>query len=319
MRCTSAPGYQLPGGADTDRQLREEVMSCKVFVGLITDSSIESAYVLFELGARWGADLILIPVLAGGADPSALKGPLSGINALRCDQPANIHQLIEDISKHLDQEAEPPKSYQSQLEELIEANHELSQARGELNTISTSKELPTLLIASPSPDTYQGLYDDEIRYLMALSRPRNCRQAITGDLPSHLTREDLRYQEMLDKYVEMEFFRHTIQGYVFAGKGFEAADELWRIFILRELADWKKEKEMDYCEFEKLLHKVVLTDGPSESDELVRHLKDIGERELAELVPVDGGKSGSRITETGMSFLRPYFQIQFRGKPLTEL
>jgi hypothetical protein len=57
IRCSRVDGYRLPVGVDTQVKLREEVNAAKVVVGLITPSSLNSHYVMFELGARWGANL----------------------------------------------------------------------------------------------------------------------------------------------------------------------------------------------------------------------------------------------------------------------
>jgi hypothetical protein len=77
-------------------------------------------YVTFELGARWGAQKHLLPILTPGADPSILSGPLSGINALKCDNAAQIHQLINDLGTELAVKIEPASVYQRQIDELLQ-------------------------------------------------------------------------------------------------------------------------------------------------------------------------------------------------------
>lgn len=119
IRCTSVDGYRLPGGADTDEQLRAEVHDADAFVGVVSSDSMRSPYVLSELGARWGARKHLIPVLAPGASASVLGGPLAGLNALRTDSAAQLHQLVAELAKALNLTAEAPAAYQHQLEQVL--------------------------------------------------------------------------------------------------------------------------------------------------------------------------------------------------------
>jgi hypothetical protein len=119
IRCTSVDGYRLPVGADTDEQLRREVFEARTFIGVITPSSIGSSYVLFELGARWGAKKQLAPVLARGADAASLGGPLAGLNALRLDQRTQVIQLVEDIAEYLALSVEPAASFQDAIDQLV--------------------------------------------------------------------------------------------------------------------------------------------------------------------------------------------------------
>jgi hypothetical protein len=110
IRCSSVDGYRLPVGVNTEGKLREEVNAAKVVVGLITPSSLDSYYVMFELGARWGANLFLAPLLAG-VKADEMSGPLRLLNALSANSEAQLHQLLEDISKQLGLQLQSAASY----------------------------------------------------------------------------------------------------------------------------------------------------------------------------------------------------------------
>jgi hypothetical protein len=116
IRCTSVPGYKLPGGAETASQVRQELLAAPVFIGLVTEASLSSAYVLFELGARWGAVRQLIPLMGPGISPQQLEGPISDINALSCKSASDLHMLIEQIAEALGISAGAAAGYQNELE-----------------------------------------------------------------------------------------------------------------------------------------------------------------------------------------------------------
>jgi hypothetical protein len=122
IRCTSLDGYRLPGGASTNEQLKEEIYNSKSFIGLITPNSLESKYVLFELGARWGAKRQLIPLLAGGAVAKDLVGPLAEINALSCSNKSQMFQLIGELSAFLETETEKVELYAKMVDNLIDVS-----------------------------------------------------------------------------------------------------------------------------------------------------------------------------------------------------
>lgn len=110
IRCSSVEGHRLPVGVDTQSKLRAEVNAAKVVIGLVTPSSLASSYVMFELGARWGAGLFLAPLLAG-VSPSGLSGPLSLLNALLASDETQLHQLLDDIAKELKLPLQSTSSY----------------------------------------------------------------------------------------------------------------------------------------------------------------------------------------------------------------
>ena len=119
IRCTSIDGYRLPGGADVDNQIKSEILQSTTLIGLISEKSFDSAYVLFELGARWGTGKNLIPLLAPGMNPDELKGPIIGYNALSCDSNSQLHQLVEDVAKQLNLKPENPSAYQNKIDTIL--------------------------------------------------------------------------------------------------------------------------------------------------------------------------------------------------------
>ena len=131
IRCTSVDGYRLHGGADTDEQLRIEVHDAETFIGLVSPGSMRSPYVLFELGARWGARRHLIPVLVSGADSSILGGPLAGLNALSSDSAAQLHQLVAELATALGATREAPAAYQRQLEQVLDSRPRTEAGQGQ--------------------------------------------------------------------------------------------------------------------------------------------------------------------------------------------
>ena len=136
IRCTSIDGYRLPGGADTDQQLKKEVHDADSFIGVISPESIKSLYVAFELGARWGAGRSLIPLTAPGTDANILGGPLSSINALSSDNRSQILQLISDLSRELGITSEPPASYNNYIEAIFNLKRNLPKE----NTITSEPD-----------------------------------------------------------------------------------------------------------------------------------------------------------------------------------
>jgi hypothetical protein len=118
IRCTSVDGYRLPAGATTTEQLRNEIHGAQAFIGVISPHSLRSLYVVFELGARWGARKHLIPLLLPGARHDLLAAPLGDLNALEGGNPAQLHQLIQDLATTLSITSSSPAAYHEQLEAI---------------------------------------------------------------------------------------------------------------------------------------------------------------------------------------------------------
>jgi hypothetical protein len=123
IRCTSVDGHRLPGGAEIDSQLRREIMGAKTVIGIISKESFDSAYVLFELGARWGQGENLIPLLAHGMHPP-LKGPIQNYNALSCESETQLFQFIADVGTQIGVTPESANVFNAKIKAIVDHKEE---------------------------------------------------------------------------------------------------------------------------------------------------------------------------------------------------
>ena len=115
IRCTSVEGYRLPAGSSFNEQLRREVFESKVFVALLSEKSMSSTYVLFELGARWGAEKYMAPVMIKGASSASLKQPISALHSIGCSSVSDVSGLAEHVGKLLELPIHPYGVYAGAL------------------------------------------------------------------------------------------------------------------------------------------------------------------------------------------------------------
>jgi hypothetical protein len=102
IRCTSVPGYRLDGGNSAGETLRRNLEECSVVVALLTKASLESSFVLMELGAAWGFRKTAIPLLAPGLAFEDLPGPFKDVHALQMSDVTDVASLIETLGKQAD-------------------------------------------------------------------------------------------------------------------------------------------------------------------------------------------------------------------------
>ena len=98
IRCTSVDGYKLEAG-DSPETLRLNIQSCDVLVALLTPASLESGFVLMELGAAWGFNKRICPVLAPGLTFNLLPGPSGPLHAVIADDRVGMSGVIDAVHK----------------------------------------------------------------------------------------------------------------------------------------------------------------------------------------------------------------------------
>lgn len=186
IRCTSVDGYRLAGGANTDEQLKIEVHEADAFVGVISSDSLRSLYVAFELGARWGAKLPLIPLLAPGATAGILGGPLAGLNALSGSSASQLHQLITDLGNLLEIAPENAATYVDQINAVLAVKP--SATGPEENKVA--------------PTSARNLQPLEENILLLISRVGNYRYG-AASFTAELEQNETKIQYHLDRLMEL--------------------------------------------------------------------------------------------------------------------
>ena len=73
IRCTSVPGFMLPPGVNIETQLRNDIQGEIALIALLTQNALRSQWVLFELGAAWGMNKLVIPILGPGVSSRRRK------------------------------------------------------------------------------------------------------------------------------------------------------------------------------------------------------------------------------------------------------
>jgi TIR domain len=189
IRCTSVPGFRLPGGADADDRLRKEMIDARVFVGLLTEESLASTYVLFELGSRWGASRQLTPLLAAGMSPSRLKAPLNRLNAHSCNVPEHLHQLVGEVSSALGFQPTAAEVYDANVRELVQLSEregaKREKTRNDINVYTSPYQIYSVIPEVISMVEHQstGTKQLSIGILHGKTAPPESKPGVTDEGP----------------------------------------------------------------------------------------------------------------------------------------
>lgn len=99
IRCTSVPGYKHPAGVNLSDAIRMDIETSSVVIAILTEHSLNSGYVVMELGAAWGLKRQTFSILAPGLKPQAIPGPLYGVKAINWGEIDEAATLVETIAE----------------------------------------------------------------------------------------------------------------------------------------------------------------------------------------------------------------------------
>ncbi|MDD5125032.1 toll/interleukin-1 receptor domain-containing protein [Methylovulum sp.] len=101
LRCTSVDGYTLELGVIPRDQLRTDIEGATV-VALISQNSLKSEWVFFELGAAWGRNTHVIPVLLPGIERNDLPAAMSDLTFVKLANDTELAQFIATIDSKIE-------------------------------------------------------------------------------------------------------------------------------------------------------------------------------------------------------------------------
>lgn len=120
IRCSSLGKFALNAGEKTSETILDEIGSAPVFIAVLTKNSIDSFYVISELGARWMSRQAIVPILSPTSDfEHCLKGPFVDLNGIRTNDRVRVQKVLEGIAQSLNRPLQPSSGYEAQLSALV--------------------------------------------------------------------------------------------------------------------------------------------------------------------------------------------------------
>lgn len=140
----SADETQVLAGHVWLDKIRGALESCEVLLVLLSERSINRAWVNFEAGAVWLARKPVIPICIGRMLIEFLPQPYAGIQAVKL--PSDAHYLLKSVHQHLALDTEPPLD-QSEGRRRHQALYErdgrvmTEEERNRIDTVDPYREL----------------------------------------------------------------------------------------------------------------------------------------------------------------------------------
>lgn len=122
IRCTSVPGHKFPFGKSIAEILRDDLALAPTLIVLVTGESINSTWVMFELGAAWGLKKDIVPILSPGIQIKDLPSLLSNVTCILIEKPdasSRLSGLVNQLSTTLKLQPKLGEKTQANLEKFV--------------------------------------------------------------------------------------------------------------------------------------------------------------------------------------------------------
>lgn len=177
IRVSSIEQMQFDPGDPIDDTIRAEIQKSSVLIAVISRSALDSHYVSFELGARWGAGQSVFPLLVPGLKEASITGPLKNLNIYESKAGA-LYKLITATAHALENvEAVPEGFLKDQIHEVMTAKAGLEPLRYAVLSYVVDRDLNFALLKD---DFYKKIQPPG-RKLERYDRPHDVARAIVID------------------------------------------------------------------------------------------------------------------------------------------
>ena len=201
IRCTSVPGYKLTGGTSTDETLRQEIVDCKVFIGVLTENSIISTYVLFELGARWGLKKPMKPIVCEPSLSNVVKGPLTGLHCLNGLITTDVIQLVEECAGILEIQPSTSDVYLAEAEKFTAlSKKKLSPEKLMSNEVA---EVSTIKVPDSDEDVTKAIVEAFIKEDEAEAQ-KAIQNKVKVDYPNDYSTQEYVFNEQMAAFSKLQ-------------------------------------------------------------------------------------------------------------------
>ncbi len=151
IRCTSVPGHQLELGKSIAELLKADINQAPALIALVSKESLNSNWVMFELGAAWGLERRVYPILGSNMKSKDLPGPLGTLSCIEIESPdasSRTSDLLQQLAKDLNVIPKNGGKAQAKLNaflKLYKTNSSQNPSIGEKANVPTSEEDSILL------------------------------------------------------------------------------------------------------------------------------------------------------------------------------
>jgi len=143
IRCTSVPGHQLRFGKSIADLLKADINIAPAVIALISLESRDSDWVLFELGAAWGLERDIFPILGPGLKIRDLPGPLGNLPCIEAeadDAASRMSDLLQQLGEDLNTASKSGGKVQANLDAFLTCYRSRSAKDARNNGLSKSPE-----------------------------------------------------------------------------------------------------------------------------------------------------------------------------------